>query len=83
MKSSEKNEEYSERTIQELLTLQTRSLRRLENHFAPEVVEEQERRRFQKVRSLCVKLTSLIALLATAIVGGGEGVIYLLSLIHI
>ncbi len=80
MKSSETDEQSSEQTIQELLTVQARSLRRLENHFAPEVVEEQERRRFQKVRSLCVRLTSLIALLATAIVGGGEGVIYLKEL---
>ncbi|MBE89802.1 MAG: hypothetical protein CMM76_10240 [Rhodospirillaceae bacterium] len=77
MKSSEKNDQYSEQKIQEILTLQARSLSRLENHFAPEVVEEQERRRFQKIRALCVRLTSVIALLATAIVGGMEGGIYL------
>ena len=77
MKSSEKNDQYSEQTIQEILTLQARSLSRLEKHFAPEVVEEQERRRFQKIRALCVRLTSVIALLATAIVGGMEGGIYL------
>lgn len=77
MKSSETNDEYSEQTIKELVTLQARSLRRLEDHFAPEVIEAQERRRFQKVRALCVRLTSIFALLATAIVGGMEGVIYL------
>ena len=77
MKSSEKNDQYSEQTIQEILTLQARSLSRLEKHFAPEVVEEQERRRFQKIRALCVRFTSVIALLATVIVGGMEGGIYL------
>ena len=77
MKSSEKDDRKSEQTVQELLDIQTKSLKRLENHFAPEVVEEQEQRRFHRVRSLCVRLTSLIALLATAIIGGGEGLIYI------
>ena len=52
---SAENPEQSRKELHELIALQTSALKRLEEHFAPESLEEIEERRFERLKALAVR----------------------------
>ena len=60
------------RQLEDLIALQTSAIKRLEEHFAPESIEEIEERRMDRLRALIVRAASISALAVSGILGAWE-----------
>ena len=69
---SAENPEPSLKELHELIALQTSALKRLEEHFAPESLEEIEERRFERLKALAVRTASMAALAVSGVLGAWE-----------
>ena len=69
---SAENPDQGQKELHELILLQTSAIKRLEEHFAPESLEEIEERRFERSRSLAVRTASVVALAVSGILGAWE-----------
>lgn len=72
MRSSENDQDANNQELHQLIALQTKAIKRLEEHFAPDSLEEIEERRFDRLRALAVRTASIIALAISGILGAWE-----------
>lgn len=67
----------SQKALIDLIERQTRAISRLEEHFAPESLEEVEERRLDRLRSLLIRVASIGALVVSGTIGAWEFGTYL------
>ena len=72
MQNSRNEGDEAPRDLNDLIALQTSAIKRLEEHFAPESIEEIEERRMDRLRALIVRVASITALAVSGILGAWE-----------
>ena len=72
MQNSRNESNEAPRELKDLIALQTSAIKRLEEHFAPESIEEIEERRMDRLRALIVRAASIAALAVSGILGAWE-----------
>ena len=76
MESSDNNDDEGRRELYELIALQTGAIKRLEAHFSPQSVEEVDKRRFQRLRTVVIRAASVCALIISGFFGAWEFGVY-------
>ena len=77
MQDSPDNRTDARKELQDLIELQTTTLRRLEEHFAPETIDEIEERRIDRLRALAIRTASIVVLSVSGILGAWEFGVYI------
>jgi len=77
VQDSPDNRANARKELEDLIELQTATLRRLEEHFAPGTIEEIEERRIDRLRALAIRTASIVVFSVSGILGAWEFGVYI------